>query len=573
MTATGLARYDVERILRTVRSSAESIETAFASAGERLGRGLDVFDQINQTLSALAKELTGNDIGQATAALKEIAHELLALSASLPAESAVLRAISDRNRKVASQLDRLVEGMRTIAFLARSARIEAMSKKYIEEIDLASFSAEIMALTKSAQDFVEACARDHGRLTLLLADALARQLDFDWRYCHELELVANELNTIFTQIQERRAHSAELADTAAEHSRKLSVAVGGAIISLQSGDSSRQRLEHVCTSLSYSQRGSFPQAGAILRLMQAWQLEDVVAAFGQDTTQVVNSFEALRADTLHLVDLVRSIYGGDQNSASFLGKFELKLTQAASLIQACEVARLAVDRVTETLGESLINLDRAIERLNGVVKDIAIVGVNAGLRAARLGAEGRSLVVIANELKIGANQVGADAQQLMPLFRQVQAVTADLTRENGNGAERIVGIDRTMRGAIGNMRSGNEALSAALKRLLKDGESFGKLLDKARREFAAATALTDGLMSAAASLRSESDAACSGDGLADEVRALLDAEIRPIYTMASERSIHDAILDEFCPSMEAGAVSRKAEPVAEADDFLAEALF
>lgn len=47
----------------------------------------------------------------------------------------------------------------------------------------------------------------------------------------------------------------------------------------------------------------------------------------------------------------------------------------------------------------------AMTELSGVVVDIILIGMNAGLKAGHLGMRGRTFVVIAGELKATADQI------------------------------------------------------------------------------------------------------------------------------------------------------------------------
>jgi hypothetical protein len=68
--------------------------------------------------------------------------------------------------------------------------------------------------------------------------------------------------------------------------------------------------------------------------------------------------------------------------------------------------------------------------LNDIIFDIVLIGINAGLKANRLGPEGRGLVVIAQELKDIAKLISDDAGQLMPIIALIQTAAEGLDRKD-----------------------------------------------------------------------------------------------------------------------------------------------
>src|SRR5258708_21844880 len=71
--------------------------------------------------------------------------------------------------------------------------------------------------------------------------ALGRQLEFERHYRDQLLSVSADLISVYSDIKDRQAKSAQLAELAKASTIKMGDAVGGAIVSLQAGDSAGQR--------------------------------------------------------------------------------------------------------------------------------------------------------------------------------------------------------------------------------------------------------------------------------------------------------------------------------------------
>jgi len=567
------------RLIQTLEGSAREIDVTFARAGSRLGDGLALFEGLKERLSTLSGELAGDEIARAGSTLAGLAGELRAINDDLRDEAGLLQELATHSKAASQALDRLLEHMRLITILARSARIEAVSVQAAGR-DFGDFTSEIVALTTQAQHTIQSCARDHDHLSALLGSALAAQRDFEARYGDALSALAGNLDKTLAEVTERQQRSVSLTSEAARHSGKIAMAAGGAIIALQSGDSIRQRLEHVIAALRLLVgigEGAGPGAGLdakakaaaefVLRRLQSVQLEESARILAQNAEAIEAALALLAGDTGSLLDLVRSLYQGDgAKSGSFLADLEAELAQASDLLGKCDRARSGVDRVTDALSTVLETCRKTVAALTGTVDSIVLIGTNAGLRAARIGTGGRSLVVIAQELKFAADQVARDAERLTPTFAQMQQASSGLTSVGRLDAAHFAGLNEAMRGSLEAMRRTGDRLGVTLDQLAREGGGFGTVVSQARLSFSNAGAMSDLIASGAAELAR----AAAGQelpqraGLADTLRALIDAEVWPNYTMAAERTIHQGVVGPLL-SMEASHAPTVSTVEAESD--------
>lgn len=586
MTGAGMGGRDaaLPQLVRALEGCAREIDVTFAQAGSRLGDGLSLFEGLKERLSTLSGELSGDEIAQAGETLSGLAGELRAINDGLRDETGLLQELATHSKAASQSLDRLLEHMRLITILARSARIEAVSVQGVDR-DFGDFTGEIVALTSQAQHTIQSCARDHDHLSALLDSALTTQRDFEARYGHALSSLAGNLDQTLAEVTERQQRSVSLTSEAARHSGKIAMAAGGAIIALQSGDSIRQRLEHVIAALRLLvaiAEGTGPGAGLddgekagaelLLRRLQSAQLEESARTLVQDAEAIEAALAVLAGDTAGLLDLVRSLYQGDgARSGSFLADLEADLAQASDLLGKCDRARSGVDRVTAALSTVLETCQKTVAALSTTVDSIVLIGTNAGLRAARIGTGGRSLVVIAQELKFAADQVAVDAERLTPTFAQMKQASGGLTSVGRLDAAHFAGLNEAMRGSLEAMRRTGDRLGAALEQLAREGGSFGVVVSQARLSFSNAGAMSDLIAAGAAEL---ARAAAGNElpqraGLAERLRTLIDAEIWPNYTMAAERTIHEAVIGPLLPAEDGQATRSVAVPVeSDLDDLL-----
>lgn len=564
------------RLIQSLDANARAIDVTFATAGQQLGEGLTLFQALNEQLAALSSELAGSEIEQARTALHRLAGELRTLNDDLSAETSALQDLSIHSHNASQALERLLEHMRLITILARSARIEAISIPMVGS-DFGDFAGEIGTLTTQAQRTIERCARDQAQLCSLLDSALTAQREFEGRYGRSLAALAGKLGQTLAEVIERQHRSVALTEEAAAISGRITLATGGAIIALQSGDSMRQRLEHAISGLRL---GEAPGAAGdlddetraacvnVLFRLQSAQLEAAAGVLGPDVEEINSALILLDRETTQLIELVRSLYrGGNGGAASFLVELEADLAEASVLLGRCDIARAGVDRVTEAVASVLDTCQGTVEALAATAANIVLIGMNAGLRAARLGTGGRSLVVIAQELKFAADQVATDSRKLTPAFTQMQAASSVLTCEGRLDAAYFASRDLTMRSSLATMRHSGDRLGASLDALLREGERFGAVIEQAGLSFSSTGAMRDLITGAAQELLRAAGAQLPETHLFARVGDFIEQEIWPNYTMAAERQIHGAVL-EAC-GLATGARASVAVPAeADLDEFL-----
>lgn len=563
---TVAANDDLGTILRPIASTAASVEGAFLEAGDGLGRGLESFEKLGEGLSALSGELGDEPMRAATVAIRRVADELVSFSEHLPRATATLDGLHACSKTVSSRLDRLLDSMRTMTVLTRSARIEAVNFS-AKGAEFADFTQEIGQLTRHVQAKVETSAREQAKLIVVLGKAARAQTALERNYRSQLLDLARELQETFATIQDRSQRSGDVARNLAHRSEEIAGAVRTAIMSLQSGDSTRQRLEHVHQGIELTLLppvGSDEEAEAVRAAMyrlQAGQLRDTIASFDLDVGSIDGSLRRLIEDARDLVALGQAVYGEGDNS--FLHTFAERMSDAAIVIQRCSGARDDVGGIIASVRQLFQELHSTIADLNAVIMDVVLIGINAGLKAGRLGTEGRSLVVIAQELKNTAGEITKDAKELLPVFEHLQALSRELDVPVGEAGR---GIDADVASILDTINAGATRLASCLGTLAKTGQTFEGGLVRARRDFAKVLETRHGLVDAAAELDKRERLAMRPGAETVAVLGVVDQIMTRRYTMAREREIHAAILGEREP--EIGATAR-----AEAADDLEDVLF
>ena len=556
--------------IAAVEDVSSRIEDVFARVGRDLGRGHIIFKELNQGLASLSEELSGAEIEGAATALQEIAARLSELARALPAESALLAMIGKSTTEASALLKPLFKHIQMITIIARSARIEAASLDGDREGFLA-FTQEAYDLGKAVQGSIEGCARDQQRLSDAVTTASGRQKEFERSYGDQLVAESAELGAAYSGLRDQRSKSSHLADLASGSTRKIAEAVGGAIISLQTGDSTRQRLEHVCHGLrvsSGSKPGLVPEpvasddGGHAIRKLQAAQLRDAQREFGGDIGQIIRALSAILNDASGVVGHGRSLFGCENgSSASFLTRIKQTLAQASTLIGTCESAGRSVDEALAVVEDTLAKFRQAIAGLAEATVDITLIGMNAGLKASHLGSRGSAFVVIANELKATADQVSAGAGRLRPVLDGIERSANELKELRVQGdPTQLADLEPQILQALREVEAGNERLGTLMSRLVDEGAEFEGLMNSAQGLMNSLGESSATLPTVAARLET---ASAGSHRPQPQDEALLD-DLFARYTMERERDVHREFLQAL--GLSSSAAARRVAAVEPADD-------
>ena len=391
------------------------------------------------------------------------------------------------------------------------------------------------------------------RLAEAVATALRRQRDFESRYRDRFRSVGADLVSAHSALQSRRANAVRLAASAGAGTRKITEAVGSAIVSLQAGDSTRQRLEHVGRALRIAdgldhglvpagsgETGDGRTIACLIRSLQSEQLISAASDLDSDLRDIDLSLANLLCGATEVVDHGRALSGTDDGvTAGFLTDVKQALAEASSLIKACDDSRRSVDHALGVVDDMLGNFRSAVENLSDSVTDIILVGMNAGLKARQVGVRGRAFVVIANELRATADKLSGGAAMLKPILDAVERGASELARVNGGSDSGLVTeLEPRILSAIRGIESESDQIGAVMTRLIQSGGEFESLISEAKAVLGAlrkkSTRLSEVVRSFTPPAGAQPGLTYDDQAEAGNVFGGLYAQ----YTMASERDVH-----------------------------------
>ncbi|WP_157999379.1 hypothetical protein [Nitrospirillum viridazoti] len=380
---------------------------------------------------------------------------------------------------------------------------------------------------------------------------------------------------------DRGGRAGAIAATVGQRSQDIAKRIGLAVMALQVGDITRQRMEHVDYALGLvtemvAEASTLQPDGAAAPVpapddvattagfcfrLQAAQLDDTADELAQEIGQVLTSLRDLARDARDILNLGHDAFGASgSQQGTFVGELEGEVAEVDALLQGYGAARRQADEVAASVSQATTRLASQIGTMRALEADIRIMGLNTSLRCGRLGTVGRPLSIIAQELRLYANEIAVEASGVMGELDQIAAIAASLSGQaRDTGAADTAAMADIMTRSIARLGTAGQNLATALQTLERDGETVVDLLQETVDRAAAHGEMGQVLRQAATDL-----ALLAPDPHMGDVPARAEpliAQMARSYTMARERQV----LDRFAPGKNQAPAAMPG-PAAMADD-------
>ncbi len=586
-----LARQDIDKIVGTIRSACPLTEGQFVDLGARLESSIEILGKLTDTFGKLSNELKGENLQQATRDLSQVAMRISTLAGAHSGEQGSFEQLTRLTGTVGERVVRMGKSVKGVGMLAMNAKIAAANIGD-SGVDFMSFATEIARTLKLAETSLGDFNAELNNVCETVRAAHASQQAFEERQTEAVRAIPARLASSVNSIAAQGKRAIAAAASVGDRSKHMGERIGSAVVALQVGDTTRQRIEHVefalgifndilapgrggsdeyaeCRALSEAQRQSLIATGLEL---QSAQLTDTADEFDREVRQIHSALEQLAGDARAILRLGNDASGASETKqGTFLLELEQEVSQVDALLNGFREARSAADQVAASVSQATTSLVNQIGTVRSLEADIRIMGLNTTLKCGRLGNLGRPLSVIAQELRVYANQIATEASAVMSDLDGVVTTVGSLS---GGEQERrtadIAAVAKIMATSVSRLGAAGESLATALAALERDSTVVAGLLDDTVAKITSHREIGNALRQAAAELDRIVPPRDTGTDYPAEQAGRVFARIARNYTMAQERVIHD----RHCraPGSAAAASSPPPPPPAAAaqslDDFL-----
>jgi hypothetical protein len=519
------------------------------AAGDALTQSAMSLNRISQAFEALPQDLASPELTEATTRLSDVGRRAGEISAAFAAEQIAIEQLAAAVSAARHPISALRQAVKMMGIVAVNARVVAAGIVGNDH-DFDVFTTDIAELSGSASQTIEQFSGVYQQLTVEVRRASVQHAQFDATHRDTLSRLATQLDTNLSALVQRRQLSADGSAETGRVAREIATRVASAVMAMQVGDATRQRLEHVEAALArLATLPDDPELGlgpegipAVLAdaiNLQTLQLRGTAATFAGELGEAEQAVAALALDARTVLDQSRALYGDGGAGQSSLSGFNAEIRQAITVLRDCEVQRGKLEEVARAVSGIVEVLLGHVEAVREIESSMRLVSLNAAVRCAQLGPRGRALSVISTQLRELTGETVIAAEAAMTALADAATLARSLAgAQDGEATGQVAWLEQEAGKAAELVGAVDRRLNDALGLLDKDGPAAIRALGIAAERFSGHEVMSEAIEDAA--LRA---AELAGDvpPRPAAVSLPLFALLRRSYTMAAERKIHDGL--------------------------------
>ena len=532
-----------ESIIAQLETARALIESRFSDAGLRLAGSLDMVGRLIESLDRLGVTLNAATVSQTTEELLSTADGLNALPAAQEGRVAYLTKLRSASGTLEAHIDEMRTTLRYLRAFALNVKITAGGTIRASD-EFAGFAERMCDQLDLGVSQLDDLGEEIRSLTARLEGAKAFELGLGGKYKTLIPSVPNRLAVDAEAIQSHHSRIVKVAGSVAAIARDIQLKVGKALMALQIGDITRQRIEHVQLGLEVtakmqreadlSEEGRDRAERRLLHLL-ADQMADIATDFETEAAKVMKGLAGMAQDTAQIL-IVHDLVDASGQGGGLRG-LENSLGDAGILVEDVTAAMANAHRISSGTVSAVEALTHRVDAIQRVKRDIQQMAINSSLRCNRLGEIGKPLSVIAIELSSHAGHLEEAADQTLGSLKTLSDLASDMDVSTHKDDK----VDAVRLNAVrGRLRQAADVVEHDLAGLGSHSEATAQSLSSAIDQLSLKEDLGDALNAVALALAEAAGPAV--DDMTDILDVVHEAmgEIGRCYTMARERTIHAA---------------------------------
>jgi methyl-accepting chemotaxis protein len=394
-----------------------------------------------------------------------------------------------------------------------------------------------------------ATAREHGK----------RQLSSQKQVVEEMFA---RLFSGINELETMRTGSAALVQELAKGSRNVAESMGHVVAAVQFHDITRQQVEHVeeilvqavheidqlATGMDEVGLGAWVRD--VLKL-QAPQLQQTQAMFSQAVVELIDNLNAIGGRIHDLQDKITAVAYEGRGKTSILDRIRQHIAQVIGALRATSTQVAEMSKTMADMADTISTVSTFVRGIEDIGAEIEIIALNARVKAAHTGEQGRTLGVIAMEIQYLSVAARERTGKVAGILSQISSLAdhlADLARTS-NVVELVGTIQGRFEAVLGQLSGLDEELGKNIDHLYGLGKGLVTQIDALTSSIhfheLVSSQLSD-IKMAIEDLGSRFEPHAHVLNTARQPEKLREQLSR--YTMDSERLIHLAVLSEHGPA-------------------------
>ncbi len=555
------------------------IEKTFLDGGAVLVSVMEILGNLVGILDGMTGTIDGKTAQNTLDGLRQTIDDLAQLPKTEQARQAAFNSLAAMCSSTGGHIDDIHETIRYLKTFAVTVKITGAGLA-----EFAGFADEIRERIQSGADEVGRFAKNldamHSQLVKARSFSSTTLADFDATIPH----IISGLNENSERISKQHQEMTDIAAQVKKIAQTIQGKIGSVLSSLQIGDITRQRIEHIQSMLEMLDEFASSAEGkeldgtehailqeAVLQMASA-QMDETAADFHRDCTKIFASISSFADDAARILSLRDELIDKTRNGdSSTLALMEEGIVEACALVARVQESSADADDVVLSVTNSAQELSRGIEILRSIKIDIHYMALNSNLRCSKLGDAGRSVNVVSGEMRVFAGKLETPADAIVEELQRVESATSQLAKQ-GQGLSADMAVP--LNDALHAIRGAKEQMDAGIESLAEEGQAVFSRISSAvvTLDFENALGHTfNECCQIAAQLSEGFDADVSG--FSDKVEGF-SHRVYKLYTMSQERDIHVRFLPAYVATANAASVASASQSAAaDDDDLFADALF
>ena len=554
-TVAFLASSASSAALTALSRQIEALKSRVAEQFMELASVLQANSQHAREITTASHRATGGEIAQQSSQSIAVLERVLTDSASVTKMvgtstqkiSEILGYVND----VDAPLTRLTKMSTLLQIVSVLCKIEG-GKISDSTVDTSSLATDIDRLASEVTQHVEEIVDDASAVSGLLHGGAADLKRFNQNEHAESSDLIARTHSLLGPALSRAEASQNAARIIDQQYTDFHRATDKIVMSLQSEDLARQRIEHVQEALHLSATrldagDSASSCARILTLQRAQLagtrdlLADSLSNIHTGLESLVPQIQSLRAKTATLAKQTH------EEGESFATLIDDGMHAVTDVFRQCSASANSVVTIVNRVLPSVEKMSNRASALEAIESAIRLISLNASVKTSLLGAEGAAMGVLAGELHRITTERGSDATVVLTSLRAIRHALDSVSKEKSMGNDdSILGagndavVSQELAGLSTAVRSASQQAALGL-------EEVEKLADSLCAELTRGAELAQG----AASLRDSFDQILTtfnatfeqygfnaSDTPPSSEANVVAQDLSTLYSMHSERVLH-----------------------------------
>ena len=272
-----------------------------------------------------------------------------------------------------------------------------------------------------------------------------------------------ELFAGITELESMRTHSASLVQALAKGSREVAQNMGQVIASVQFHDITRQQVEHVeeileqaVTEIAAREHDGFG-LGAwvrdVLRL-QAPQLRQAQEMFSGAVDELIGNLASIGRSINELRSKITAVaYADQKGGVSILDSIRHNIGDVTSAMRTTSAHIAETSKTMSNMAQTISTVSTFVRGIEDIGAEIELIALNARVKAAHTGDQGRTLGVIAMEIQNLSVDARNRTGRVAGILTRISSVADRLSdmAKSSDVSEIVGGIEGHFETVLGNL--------------------------------------------------------------------------------------------------------------------------